>query len=90
MEELTDDPALALRASHQQRVDALRAPTSEPTRARAMGDLEAAGFTETGWLTSHLDSLQPARVPARASTHQALSRMAMTTKRTGMQLLERG
>ncbi len=90
MEELSDDPALGLRASHQQMVDALRALTSEPTRARAMGDLEAAGFTETGWLTSHLDSLQPARVPARASTHQALSRMAMTTKRTGMQLLERG
>jgi len=35
-------------------------------------------------------SAQPARLPARGSIDQALSRMAMTTKRTGMQLLERG
>lgn len=90
MEELAADPAFGLRASHQQMVDALRALTTDPTREQAMGDLAAAGFTETDWLSAHLDELQPARLPARASINQALSRMAMTTKRTGMQLLERG
>jgi hypothetical protein len=90
MQELSDDPALGLRASHQQMVDALRMLTSEPTRSQAMGDLTAAGFTKSEWLAAHLDELQPARLPARASINQALSRMAMTTKRTGMQLLERG
>lgn len=90
MEELADDPALSLRASHQQMVDALHALTTDPTRAQAMGDLAAAGFTQTEWLAAHLDELQPARLPARTSINQALSRMAMTTKRTGMQLLERG
>jgi hypothetical protein len=90
MEELSADPALGLRASHQQMVDSLRLVTQEPHRSQMAGDLQAAGFTQTDWLMAHLDELQPARVPARASTHQALSRMAMTANRTGMQLLERG
>lgn len=90
MEELSADPALGLRGSHQQMVDALRMVTSEPTRSSVRADLESAGFTRADWLLAHLDELQPARVPASASTHQALSRIAMTTRRTGMQLLERG
>ena len=69
MEELADDPALGLRASHQQMVDALRLLTTDPSRAQAMGDLAAAGFTETPWLAAHLDELQPARLPpVRPST----------------------
>ena len=90
MEELSDDPALDLRASHQQMVDALTALTTEPSRSQALGALTGAGFTQTDWLVDHLGTLQPARLPARASVHQALGRMAMTTRRTGMQLLERG
>jgi hypothetical protein len=90
MEELSDDAALDLRASHQQMVDGLAALTTEPTREQTVPDLAAAGFTQTEWLVEVLGQLQPARLPARASTHQALGRMAMTTHRTGMQLLERG
>lgn len=90
MEELSDDPALGLRASHQEMVDGLAALTSEPGRSETIPDLAAAGFTQTDWLVEHLTGLQPARLPARASAHQALSRMAMTTRRTGTQLLERG
>jgi hypothetical protein len=90
MDELADDPALGLRASHQQMVVALGALTTEPTRGQALGHLTAAGFTRADWLGQHMDDLQPARLPARASIHQALGRMAMTTRRTGTQLLERG
>ena len=90
MEELSQDPSMDLRANHQQMVDGLTALTTEPGRAQTIPDLTSAGFTETQWLLDHLLRLQPARLPARASTHQALSRMAMTTRRTGMQLLERG
>lgn len=90
MDELSDEPAVGLRASHQQMVDALGALTTDPTRTQAMDDLSRAGFTRSNWLDEHLQALQPARVPARASVHQALSRMAMTTRRTGSQLLERG
>lgn len=90
MDELSDEPALGLRASHQQMVDALGALTTEPTRSDALGLLATAGFTRSDWLGRHMDDLQPARLPARASIHQALGRMAMTTRRTGTQLLERG
>jgi hypothetical protein len=90
MEELSDDSALDLRASHRQMVDALAHLTTEPSRADALRAMDAAGFTQTDWLVEHLSALQPARLPARASVHQALGRMAMTTRRTGTQLLERG
>ena len=90
MDELSDDPALGLRASHQQMVDALGALTTEPTRSEALGHLASAGFSRSDWLGGHMDDLQPARLPARASIHQALGRMAMTTRRPGTQLLERG
>jgi len=90
MEELSDDAALDVRASHQEMVDGLAALTSEPTRAQTIPDLTAAGFTQADWLVEVLQQLQPARLPARASTQQALGRMAMTTHRTGMRLLERG
>ncbi|MGB9375367.1 MAG: hypothetical protein WCA82_14550 [Jiangellales bacterium] len=90
MDELAADPATGLRASHQQMVEALGALTTGERSQRAMGALAECGFTETSWLLDHLLALQPARLPAQASTHQALSRMAMTARRTGMQLLERG
>jgi len=90
MDELSDDPATGLRASHQQMVEALGSLTTGESSQRAMSALADCGFTETPWMLDHLLALQPARLPAQASTHQALSRMAMTTRRTGMQLLERG